>query len=67
MFSTTKIETLANDPERHDGDRNRYRNDQAGDERGGPVAQEEEEDDAGQDEADEDGVAHAGDAVAHEL
>ena len=32
-----------------------------------PVAQEEEEDDAGEDEADEDGVAHAGDAFADQL
>ena len=43
------------------------RNDQAGDQRRGPVAQEEEENDAGQNEADEDGVAHAGDGVAHQL
>ena len=40
---------------------------QAGDERRGPVAQKEEENHAGQNQADEDGVAHAGDGVAHQL
>ncbi len=50
-----------------DGDRNGDRNHQPGDERRGPVAQKEEENHAGQDQADEDGVAHAGDRVAHQL
>ncbi len=49
-----------------DGDGDGDGNDEAGDERGAPVAQEEEEDDAGEHEADEDGVANALDAFADE-
>ena len=62
-----QVEALANDPESKNGDGDGDRDDEAGDQRASPVAQEEEEDDAGQDEPDEDGVAHAGDAVAHQL
>ena len=42
-------------------------NDEAGDERRAPVAQKDDDDDGGEDDADEDGIAHAGDAVADEL
>jgi hypothetical protein len=62
-----QVEALADQPQHQHGDRNGDRNDQAGNQRGGPVAQEEKENDAGQDQSDEDGVAHAGDAVAHQL
>ena len=62
-----RLKLLADDPEEEDSDGDRDGNDEAGDERAGPVAQEEEEDDAGEDEADEDGVADAGDGLADEL
>ena len=62
-----EVEAFAEQPQRQDGDGDGDGNDEAGDERRGPVAQEEEEDDAGEDESDEDGIAHAGDGVADEL
>ncbi len=62
-----QVEGLSDEPEEEDGDGDGDGNDEAGDERAGPVAQEEEEDDAGEDEADEDGVADAGDGLANEL
>ena len=43
-----------------------YRYDETGDERGGPVAQEEDKRDGGEDESDEDRIADAVDTVADE-
>ncbi len=62
-----EIEALAEQPHEEHGDRDRDRNDEARDDRRTPVAQEEEENHAGENEADEDGIAHAGDALAHQL
>ena len=53
--------------EEDEGDQHGDGNDEAGDERGAPVAQKDDDDDGGEDDADEDGVAHAGDAVADQL
>ncbi len=50
------------EPQEQDGDRHGDRYDETGDERRAPITQEEIENHAGQDEADQDGVAHAGDA-----
>ena len=62
-----EVEALSDDPEEEDGDGDGDGNDEAGDERAGPVAEEEEEDDAGEDESDEDRVADAADGLADEL
>ena len=56
-----QVEALADRPKHQNGDSNRHRNHQPSDERRRPVAKEEEENDTGQNEPDEDGVAHAGD------
>ena len=53
--------------EEDEGDQYGDGNDEAGDERRAPVAQKDDDDDGGEDDADEDGVAHAGDAVADQL
>ena len=62
-----QVEGLPDDPEKEDRHRDGYRNHEACDQRAGPVAQEEEQDHAGQHKPDEDGVAHAGDGLAHQL
>ncbi len=62
-----QVEALADDPEEEDGDRDGDRDDQAGDERRSPIAQEEEEDEAGEHEADEDGISHAADGLMDEF
>ena len=62
-----QVEALADQPQHQHCNRDGDRNDQAGNQRGGPVAQKKKENDTGQDKPDEDGVAHAGDAVAHNL
>ena len=62
-----QVEALADGPKEQDGDGDRYGNDETGDQRGAPVAQEEKQDEAGQHQADEDGVAHTGDTLVHQL
>ena len=62
-----QIEGLSDGPEKENRNRYGYRNDEAGDQRAGPVAQKEEENHAGQHKPDEDGVAHAGDGLAHQF
>ena len=62
-----EVKALADGPEHNKCNSNGYRNDEAGDEGGSPVAQEEDDDDRGEDESDEDGIADAGDAVANEM
>ncbi len=62
-----EVEALADGPERKDGDGDGDGDDETRDEGGAPATQEEEEDDACEDEADEDGVAHAADAVANDF
>ena len=62
-----EVEAFAEDVEEDEGDGDGGGNDQAGDERGAPVAKKDDDDDGGEDEADEDGVAHAGDAFADEF
>ena len=62
-----QVEALAGDIEEDEGDQYGDGYDEAGDERGTPVAQEDDDDDGGEDDADQDGVAHAGDAVADQL
>ena len=65
--SVIRLKLSPIDPEHQNRHRDRHRNNQPGDQRRRPVAQEEEENDAGQDEPDEDGVAHACDRVPHQL
>ena len=59
-----EIEALSNQPEKENRDSDGDRNHHAGDKRGPPIVQKEEEDDTGEDKAYENSVAHAGDAVA---
>ena len=62
-----KVETFSDDPEKEHGDGDGYRNDQAGNERGTPVSQEQEQDDAGERESDQDSVANAAYAFAYQF
>jgi len=62
-----QVEALAGEFEEDEGDQYGDGNDEAGHERRAPVAQKDDDDDGRQDDADEDGVAHAGDAVADQL
>ena len=62
-----EVESFSDEPEGQHRDGDGDGNDEAGNQGGGPVAQEEKKDDAGQNYADGDGVADAGDAVAHQL
>src|SRR4029077_4474638 len=58
-----QVEAFAEDLQRNEGHENRYRDDESGDDRGAPVAQEDDEDDRGEDQAEQDGVAHAPDRL----
>src|SRR5579875_2881644 len=62
-----QIEALADEPQHQHRYGDRDRDDQTGNERRSPVAQEEVQDDAGQHQADDDGVTHTGDAFAYKL
>ena len=62
-----EVEALAEGVEEKKGDRDGDRDDQAGDKRRAPVAKKDDDDDRGQDDADENGVADAADTVADEL
>ena len=59
-----QVETLAQEFERDEGHQNRDRNDQSGDDRCSPVAQEDHQDDGGQNQAQQNGIAHALDGIA---
>ena len=59
-----QVKALAGDAEKENGHRHGDRNDQAGDERRSPVMEKEEQDDAGQHQADENSVADAENAFA---
>jgi hypothetical protein len=62
-----QVKALANDPEKQNGHGDRNRDNQACNERGAPVTEKEEENDAREKEANENGVPHAGDAFANEF
>src|ERR1700733_569379 len=62
-----EIKALSDEPKDEHGDRHGDGNYHAGNQRGTPVAQEEIKDDAGEEQADEDCVAYAGNAFAHDL
>ena len=62
-----QVEALAHHAQRDEGDRERRRNHQAGDERRAPVAQEQHHDERRQHEADQHGVAHARDRIVDEV
>src|SRR6185437_12596404 len=59
-----QVEALAEGGHDHKGDEDGGGDDQAGNQRGAPVAQEQDHHDRGQDEADEDGVADAANGLA---
>ena len=61
-----QIEAQPDDPHRHERDQDRDRDDERGHEGRPPVAEEAVEDGHGEDEADEDGVAHRGHRAADE-
>ena len=61
-----EVEAFADRPKKEYRDGDGDGDDEPGNERRGPVAEEEKKNDAGEDEAYEDGVAHACDALAHD-
>ena len=62
-----QVEALAQHAQRDEGDRDRGRNHQPGDERRAPVAQEQHHDERRQNQADQDRVAHALDGVVDDV
>ena len=62
-----QVEALAEHAQRDEGDRDGRRNHQPGDQRRAPVAQEQHHDQRGQNQADEDGVAHAVDRIVDQI
>ena len=62
-----QVEALAEDAQRDEGDGQRGRNHQTGDERGTPIAQKQHHDERRQDEPDDHRVAHARDGVVDNL
>ena len=59
-----QVEALAQQLEDDESDQHGDGNHQAGDDRGAPVAQEQHHDDRGENQADQDGIAHAVDGFA---
>ena len=62
-----QVEALPDEPQHQDRHGDGDRDDKTRDQRRGPIAEEEEENDAGENETDEDRVAHAGNGIAHQL
>ena len=62
-----QVKALAGDAEKENGHRDGDRDDQAGDQRRSPVVEKEEQDDTGEHQADENSVADAENALAHQL
>src|SRR5262249_47254012 len=61
-----QVETLVREFQNDEGDEERYWNDKSSDERSSPVAQEEDEHNRRKNDADEHGVANAGNRVFHD-
>ena len=62
-----QVETLPNDPEKENRNRDSDRYDQTGDQRRGPVTEKEKQDGARKQKPNQNRVAHTGDAVANEF